>query len=193
MPRCNPCNRSFGSDEALAQHVKDSSAHRQKRKAPAPTKTPTFFTFPHLHQAVLDEAPELSPAPQFTKNTTQACEKMPYDTFIMARFSCKAHGPTSVGWSSKMVTIMIRLHRGNRYSAVVYNQRCKRCKSLGVMELDETSYVERVAYRLKKWAGIRMDEPIYVKKETPPHRSELCEGCKAGLCQKGMGGEYGDF
>lgn len=101
----------------------------------------------------------------------------------MARFSCKAHGPALATWSSKKVAIVIRLHHGNLYSAVVYNQRCKRCQGLGIMKLDETSYVERVAYRLKKWAGIRMEEPNYPKKKTLPHRKDLCEGCKEGVCE----------
>lgn len=100
----------------------------------------------------------------------------------MASFSCKAHGPNPMTWSSGLVCIVIRLHQGNRYSAVVYNQRCNRCEGLGLMRLDEISYVERVAYRLKKWAGIRMHERVYSKKIMPPHKKELCEGCKAGVC-----------
>lgn len=193
MPRCDPCNRSFGSDAALRQHVRDAPAHGSQRTARAPVETPTtFFTFPQLHQAVLDEAPELSPAPAFTEKATQG-HKESYPTFIIAAFSCRAHGPAPATWSSGQVSITIRLHQGNRYSAVVYNQRCKRCKRLGFIKVDERSYVERVAYRLKKWAGIEMDVPVYPKKMTPPHRADLCEGCKAGTCKYGPRANHDDF
>lgn len=184
MPRCDPCKRSFGSDEALQQHTNDSPAHGAQSSASAPVKTPSFFTFPDLHQAVLDQAPELLPAPQFIESTSEPCKRK-FPTYVMARFSCKAHGPTLATWGSKKVSIVIRLHHGNRYSVVVYNQGCKRCKGLGVMKLDETSYVERVAYRLKKWAGIKMEVLVYPKKSTLPHRKDLCEGCKAGVCEAG--------
>jgi hypothetical protein len=37
----------------------------------------------------------------------------------------------------------------------------------------DDSYVERVAYRLKKWCGVELERP------------EFCEGCKAGHCGEG--------
>ena len=192
MPRCSPCNRSFGSDEALRQHERDSPAHGRRSGAPAPVKTPTFFVFPQLHQAVVDEAYELDAAPAFTENDTGAFKRKT-STFVMAAFTCKAHGPRPATWSSKKVSIVIKLHLDGRYSAVVYNQRCMLCDGLGTMKLDETSYVQRVAYRLKKWAGIPMDRLVYQKKKTPPHRKDLCEGCKLGVCMENMWKDQEDF
>jgi hypothetical protein len=172
--------------------MKASLAHgSQSSSGHAPAKSTTTFTFPHLHQDVLEAAPELSPAPQFKGNNTKICEEE-WKTFVMASFSCKAHGRTPATWSSKKVSIVIQLHQGNRYSAVVYGQRCDSCKRLGIMKLDETSYVERVANRLKRWAGIETEAPIYPTKMTPPHREDLCEGCKAGVCKGGVR-SYRDF
>ncbi|CAN9395563.1 unnamed protein product [Alternaria alternata] len=45
--------------------------------------------------------------------------------------------------------------------------------------MDEETYVERVAYRLKKWAGVKMERPFFGHKILHgPHDSERCEGCK---------------
>ena len=72
----------------------------------------------------------------------------------------------------------------NGYNAIIFNQRCESCNGLGTLTLDKNSYVERVAYRLKKWAGVRMEEQHYAGKVGSPHKSELCEGCKRGYCQE---------
>ena len=62
---------------------------------------------------------------------------------------------------------------------------------LGALTLDEHSYVERVAYRLKKWAGVRMEQMRYAGKGGLPHRSDLCEGCRRGYCQQSHDWETG--
>lgn len=112
----------------------------------------------------------------------RTCTKT-YDTFIMGRFICRNPGCSSQGWSSKQVAITIRMYHGAQYNARVYNQRCQRCKKLGKPCLND-SYEERVAYRLKKWCGIEMDQPAYSGKSKGPHQSDLCEGCKDGHCKQ---------
>ena len=102
----------------------------------------------------------------------------------MGKFKCDNDDCPKNGWSSKKVAILIRGYPENGYSAVVFNQRCKSCKRFGTLALDETSYVERVAYRLKKWAGVPMEEQRHFARDGPPHRSELCEGCRRGYCQQ---------
>lgn len=89
-----------------------------------------------------------------------------------------------------MVTILIRGYPGNGYNAVVFNQRCKSCNWLGVFTLDKNSYVNRVAYRLKKWAGVHVEKQHYNGKTGPPHESDLCEGCKRGVCMQMDDWEY---
>jgi hypothetical protein len=87
------------------------------------------------------------------------------------------------------VSIEIRGYDNNGYSAIVYNQRCKSCNRLGTFELNERSYTERVAYRLKKWAGIEMEAPPFNRIAGLPHEQAYCEGCRRGRCQEGDGVE----
>jgi len=90
------------------------------------------------------------------------------------------------GWGSKKICIVIRKYPNNGYNAQVFNQECVSCGELGRMHINVDSYVERVAYRLKKWAGIAVERPAHAGSlDRPPHKSELCEGCKRGFCQAG--------
>ncbi|KAK4090521.1 hypothetical protein Purlil1_5193 [Purpureocillium lilacinum] len=107
-----------------------------------------------------------------------------YDTNIMGRFICHNASCKSKGWSSKRVAITIRMYSDRTYNARVYFQRCRACKKLSKPELD-ISYAERIAYRIKKWYGVRqLLPPPYSGGNDPkePHKIELCEGCKAGRC-----------
>ena len=107
-----------------------------------------------------------------------------YDTNIMGRFSCYNQTCQSTGWSSKKVPITIRLYPDQRYNARVYHQRCMHCRFLSRPTLD-ASYAERVAYWLKKWSGIKQDQPKVSKMSKGPHQGSLCEGCKHGRCKDG--------
>jgi len=81
------------------------------------------------------------------------------------------------------VAIFIRGYPGNGYNALVFLQRCESCNRLGKLSLDNNSYVERIVYRLKKWAGVTVAQPDYRSADgRGPHRSDLGEGCKAGYC-----------
>lgn len=106
-----------------------------------------------------------------------------YDTHIMGDFKCTNRKCTAKGWSSKKIAITIRQFPENQYNATVFHQRCSRCKWLSKPKLD-TSYAERVAYRLKKWSGVPVEPPFFSGESKGPHHQHLCEGCKAGHCQK---------
>ena len=94
------------------------------------------------------------------------------------------HGRVLVpSWRSGKVSIVIRRYQDGSYNAEVFNQRCKACNKLGILDLDQQTYIERVAYRLLKWAEVAVERPRYDSKETPPHRADLCEGCKRGICR----------
>lgn len=108
-----------------------------------------------------------------------------YDTTVMGRFLCRNRKCASNGWSSKKIAITIRMYPGDKYNARVYHQRCKSCNYLSRPLLDD-SYADRVAYRIKKWNGIRLDIPFYSGESKGPHNRHLCEGCKAGRCS-GLG------
>ncbi|KAI1821572.1 zinc-binding domain-containing protein [Xylaria intraflava] len=117
-----------------------------------------------------------------TDSDTNAVES--YDTNIMGKFVCRNEECKAKPWSSRQIAITIRMYPGNEYNARVYHQHCKHCKSLSQPILD-ASYAERVAYRLKKWSGIRVQPPPFKGKSGKPHKSDLCEGCKAGHCIAG--------
>jgi hypothetical protein len=107
-----------------------------------------------------------------------------YDTNITGRFKCRNRSCKTDGWSSKVVAITIRSYTGARYNARVYHQRCGKCHNLSRPCLDKT-YMERIAYRLKKWNGLQVEAPVYKVNNNGPHYSNLCEGCKAGHCSAG--------
>ncbi|OAA71489.1 hypothetical protein ISF_02040 [Cordyceps fumosorosea ARSEF 2679] len=111
-------------------------------------------------------------------------EKGPYikekDTAVMGKFRC-GNKKCPNKWGSKRIAITIRLYRNNKYTVVVYHQRCQKCDALAKPELDE-SYEERVSRWLKIWSGINVPWEYHPKKRTAPHQKSRCEGCKAGHC-----------
>ncbi len=142
-------------------------------------------TFPLLHQDILNtfEDGPIYPELWFNHDASDTEVINDYSTNIMGRFDCRNPKCSSAGWGSKKIAIRIRGFEKNGYDAVVYKQRCRRCQQLGTMHIDENAYVERVAYRVKKWAGIDQDTPEYNGlQQGPPHESSLCEGCIAGHC-----------
>ena len=140
-------------------------------------------TFPLLHQDVLNTLEDaINPEPWFNHDANEQDVINDYSTNIMGRFACRNPMCSSAGWGSKKIAIRIRGFEGSGYDAVVFKQRCRACEQLGAMRIDENSYVERVAYRLKKWAGIHQETPENRPPRGPPHESDLCEGCKAGFC-----------
>ena len=102
---------------------------------------------------------------------------------MLFRSICHNHSCESDGWSSKNIAITIRMYDGKKYNARVYQQRCMNCNSLSRPYLDG-SYAERVAYRLKKWNGIKVEAPDFSGERKKPHHRDLCEGCKDGHCKQ---------
>ncbi|KAI8947254.1 zinc-binding domain-containing protein [Xylaria longipes] len=107
-----------------------------------------------------------------------------YDTNIMGRFRCYNPKCGKNGWSSRQISITIRMYPRREYNARVWHQRCKSCNFLSKPILDDT-YADRVAYRIKKWSGIRQERRAHSGTSKGPHESDLCEGCKAGHCTQG--------
>ena len=145
-----------------------------------------FEMFPELHENVLEAISDAMISPIFNHNDDDDSfdsADNEYSTNVMGDFTCNDHRCAHV-WSSKKVAIVIRGYPGDEYNAAVYYQRCNSCKELGTLRNIESSYVERVAYRLKKWAGAAAERPFYGGKRGLPHKRELCEGCKAGYCQE---------
>ena len=157
---------------------------KKKHQAEGKQETRSTFMFPRLHKKVLNAVSgEIQPT-WFSKKGSNYKFTQEYSTYVMGKFTCGNNACSRAGWSSKKVAINIRRYPNNGYNAVVFNQRCEYCDRLGTLTLDEKSYVERMSYRLRRWAGIPTEEQHYTQKEGLPHKSELCEGCKRGYCQE---------
>ncbi|KAK6823656.1 diacylglycerol kinase catalytic domain-containing protein [Apiospora arundinis] len=128
----------------------------------------TFFMFPWLHKRVSDAVSKKIGPISFNKKARHEDALNTYSTKVMGRFECKNEGCTKKAWSSKMVAIVIRKYAEQRYDAVVFNQRCKSCNTLGTFRLDENSYIERVSYRLIKWSGLPQEQMPFEEKTGPP-------------------------
>ena len=162
-----------------------------KKKSSNPQRnTNISFMFPSLHQDVSNAVADEIASTWFNGKKNDKHFHTEYSTNVMGKFTCNNDDCSKKGWGSKMVAILIKGYPGNGYNAVVFNQRCASCNRLGTMTLDNNSYIERVAYRLKKWAGVPTEEQHYVGKKSLPHKFELCEGCKQGYCQQRNDWEY---
>ena len=140
--------------------------------------------FPSLHQNVVNAVSDSIASTWFQKNESDEDVDNEYSTHVMGKFKCNNSACTTGGWGSKKVAILIRGYPRNGYNAVVFNQRCKSCGKLGTLALDEQSYIDRIGYRLKKWAGVPMEQQQYASKKGLPHERNFCEGCKRGICQE---------
>jgi hypothetical protein len=148
-------------------------------------ETRELFMFPELHPNVADAVSTDISSTWFNENDEDETFDQQWFTHVMGNFMCNNGTCQKQVWDSRKVPIEIRGYDDNGYSVVVYNQRCKSCDQLGTFELDTRSYIERVAYRLKKWAGVEMEAPPFNGNEGPPHERAYCEGCKRGKCREG--------
>ncbi|KAF2810661.1 uncharacterized protein BDZ99DRAFT_487563 [Mytilinidion resinicola] len=124
----------------------------------------TSFIFPSLHQKVVKAVSNENISTWFHKDDSNEGSHEIYLTHVMGKFKCNNKACTKGGWNSKM--------------------RCVDSKQPGTHILDINSYVDRVAYRRKKWAGVAMEQQCYDPEEGSPHERDLCEGCKRGVCRQ---------
>lgn len=164
----------------------DKKSRPKKRQKPA-KKPPTdaVSMYPNLHQDVLNALSEaVSPKPYFNKSGGDDDAIQDYETSIRGKFKCSNEECTGVGWNSNRVSIVIRGYKRNGYNALVFNQKCEACEHFGTLTIDKKAYVDRVRYRLLKFAGVDVKPPPYSHRvDTLPHRQELCEGCRQYRCK----------
>jgi hypothetical protein len=146
-------------------------------------ETRTSFMFPSLHQDVTNAVSDDIAWTWFQENDSDNDSNNKHSTHVMGTFRCNNYNCPSGGWASKKVAMLIRGYPKNGYNAVVFNQRCKVCNQLGTLLLNKEAYIDRVGYRLKKWAGVPVEQPYYDQKESLPHETLLCEGCRRGFCR----------
>ncbi|KAF1970564.1 hypothetical protein BU23DRAFT_511504 [Bimuria novae-zelandiae CBS 107.79] len=164
--------------------AKKKSNKNSNGRAEVSVQLRSSFLYPQLHEDVLEAVAPFIGTITFHHTPTTHDAVNVYRTNVMGKFTCTDKNCRAKGWGSKKVSIVITKYYGNEYNAVVYGQRCKECNHLGDLHLDKDSYIERVAYRLKKWGGVEMDKPYYTRKQGLPHKRDLCEGCKRGLCSE---------
>jgi hypothetical protein len=148
-------------------------------------ETRELFMFPELHPNVADAVSTDISSTWFNEDDDNETFNHEWFTHVMGSFICSNDTCKKQVWNSRKVPIEIRGYDENGYNAIVYNQRCKSCDQLGTFELDERSYIERVAYWLKRWAGVEMEAPPFTENKGPPHEQAYCEGCKRGKCREG--------
>ena len=172
-----------GKRTSLSPQASPSLLKMTKRKSSkAERETRASFSYPSLHEDISNAVSDHIDSIWFNPNGSNKSCNNKYCTKVMGRFKCTNNDCSNHGWGSKTVAILIRGYPGNGYDAVVFNQHCKSCKKLGTFTLDQPSYVQRVSYRLQKWAGVQTEDQPYDERKGPPHMRELCEGCKQGCC-----------
>jgi hypothetical protein len=158
----------------------------KKKGGSQPRKDPPKCSrmYSRYHEEVATAvAAHIAATPDFNSADTDKGIRNEYSTYVMGTFRCYNSNCSTQLWGSGKVTILIRKYQGGSYNAVVFMQRCEGCNRLGKLKMDKTSYIERVTYRLLKWAGVTPEPPSYRAKKTPPHKAHLCEGCKRGVCR----------
>ena len=153
-------------------------------------ETRSCFMFPCLHDAVRaavsEDIPRLwfnaSPDPDEDDDLEDT-----HNTSIMGEFQCGNKKCPRGRWHSKKIAIWIRGYPSSGfdvgYNAVVFNQRCRSCNEIAKMSLEKDTYVDRVAFRLRKWAGVEVSRPVFVRNPKIRHDSKHCEGCRPGHCE----------
>jgi hypothetical protein len=175
---CSQCDRSFRSMNALQAHKDNSLAH---------TDDSSWSMHPDLHHEVSQRLEADGLSVDFYEEGEFEDSVREYDTTIMGAFICPKQSCPMKKWTSMKIAISIHLYDKQLYNALVWHQRCQKCKNIGKLELNVGSYTDRVVYRLSKWLGLAVEVPHFTPHARgPSHVRELCEGCKSGHCPEGF-------
>ena len=179
---CPECNQTFCSEDAVATHR--GRAHYNSPQVH--TKGVPWSMHPDLHDEVAQrlDGNGCSVAVEFCEEGQTKASIHHHDTNVTGVFTCPEPSCLTKTWTSSRIGISIRMYERGLYNATVWHQRCRRCEGLGELQLDVEAYTDRVAYRLSKWMGLRVERPPYQRRMLDqPHESTLCEGCKRGHCR----------
>ena len=121
-------------------------------------ETRTSFIFPLFHQDVINTVSDEIALSWFHKNDSNRDSNNKYLTHIIGKFKCNNNACSAGGQGIKKVATLIREYPKNGYNAIVFNQRYKSCNQLGTLILNKKLYIDRVTYRLKKQAGVLIEQ-----------------------------------
>ncbi|KAF3161805.1 hypothetical protein TWF788_002382 [Orbilia oligospora] len=174
-PTCTTSKGASGTMAVLGPSCSnDDTSSKHAEESPK-----IWYMFPEHHKLVV----QLAPGVLFNDSDVGGAQE--WQTNIYGTFKCSKE-TCGNKWGSGVVATVIRGYlfpeRNLAYNAKVFNQRCKECDSLGFMTISRRIYLERVIRRLKIWRNEKVDQLRHENRWTEPHRSELCEGCKAGKC-----------
>ncbi|TQS35992.1 hypothetical protein Golomagni_03571 [Golovinomyces magnicellulatus] len=142
---------------------------------------PKYSLYPKLHRDVQSMLGRRYKFEFNDEDTDADCEIG--ETRVVGTFTCD-NPRCKNEWQSGKISTVVRSYPNRLYNAKVYHQRCRKCNKPIRPSLDST-YADRVAYRLKVLNDIRVERREFLfEKETPPHDSKRCEGCRAGYCEK---------
>jgi hypothetical protein len=142
--------------------------------------------YPDLHDEISQRLAAEGLSVEFYKDGQSEDTIRDYDTNVMGAFTCPQVSCPVKKWTSKKIAISIQLFEDEEYNALVWHQRCQKCKCIGELEIDVQSYTDRVVDRLGNWLGLKVVAPPFsARVGGPPHIQALCEGCKSGHCTEG--------
>ncbi|KAF3178448.1 hypothetical protein TWF225_010133 [Orbilia oligospora] len=175
-PTCTASSRTSGTSIAVLgpSCSNDDTSSKHAEESPK-----IWYMFPEHHKLVV----QLALGVRFNDLDVDGAHE--WQTNICGTFRCSKE-TCGNKWGSGVVATVIRGYlfpeKDLAYNAKVFNQRCKECDSLGYMTISRRTYLGRVIRRLKIWRNEKVDQLRHENYWTGPHKSELCEGCKAGKC-----------
>lgn len=200
-------------------HVSSNTVQRvdvinigEERSLPSPLTSENLWgLYPGLHEAVatvfrptgLDLKFKTIDDPRETWMLRSALTKVP------ARFECLEPSCAATvrsnrrswqrtvpkyHWRSAAVKVDVRLYAGNKYNARAYYQHCKHCNRVREPIFDgkyEALYVARISERIAEWTEVKVKLPsTNYESSGGGHRTDLCEGCKHGVCHERRSGHW---
>lgn len=111
------------------------------------------YNFPEHHTRIVALVPDVAFCLKNAPGDEEAQLKLS-GSFQCPNFVCSRE------WTSNKVILLVRRFstksekpKALEYCALVYNQRCKICNNLGLMEIKDDEYVQQVSRQLKIWKG----------------------------------------
>jgi hypothetical protein len=84
-------------------------------------KPKTSYMFPWLHRDVSKAAFTAEVSLRWINIKERKVSNNQYSTNVIGRFACNNDECPTCGWSSKIVSILIRGYPGNGYNVVIFN------------------------------------------------------------------------
>ncbi|KAK1035728.1 hypothetical protein LTR12_016455 [Friedmanniomyces endolithicus] len=115
---CEECDRTFDTEQALQQHLRDSPAHITDEGAEDVDRS--FDVRPSLHQDVSRLLRQYGLSFEFFPVDDPHGLLKEHDSSIMGKFTCTNKSCSSLRWTSKQIAITIRQYPTDE--KILFNQ-----------------------------------------------------------------------